>query len=138
MTEYPPGAPPPPPPGQNPQVARAARESTSNRSFIATWLFSWLLGVLGVDRFYLGKVGTGILKLLTAGGFGIWWLIDLVLTLTNTAKDADGRRVVGTTQEQTIAWIVTGVIVLFSWVAGAVTQGFSFLTDQLQPLLPWL
>ncbi|WP_430647496.1 TM2 domain-containing protein [Agromyces sp. GXS1127] len=134
MTAYPPG----PAPGQNPQVARAAEAATSDRSFIATWLFAWLLGVLGVDRFYLGKVGTGILKLITIGGFGIWWLVDLVLTLTNTAKDGDGRRVVGTRQEQTIAWIVTAVGVLLGWVASAVSQSFAFLTDQLLPALPWM
>ncbi|MGR0320751.1 TM2 domain-containing protein [Agromyces sp. ZXT2-3] len=128
---------PEPAPGPNPQVARAAQAATSDRSFIATWLFAWLLGVLGVDRFYLGKVGTGILKLLTVGGFGIWWLVDLVLTLTNTAKDADGRRVIGTRQEQTIAWIVTAVGILLGWVATAVSQSFAFLTDQLLPALPW-
>ena len=134
MTATPPGS-----PGYvNPQAARAAAASTSDRSFIATWLFSWLLGVFGVDRFYLGKVGTGILKLLTIGGFGIWWLVDLVLTLTNSAKDIDGRRVLGTRQEQTIAWIVTAAVTLFGWVMSAVTQSFSFLTDQVLPTLPWV
>ena len=42
-------------------------------------ILSILLGELGVDRFYLGYTGLGILKLITAGGFGIWWLIDLIL-----------------------------------------------------------
>jgi len=134
MTAYPPG----PAPGQNPQVARAAQDATSDRSFVATWLFAWLLGVLGVDRFYLGKIGTGILKLLTVGGFGIWWLVDLVLTLTNTAKDTDGRRIIGTRQEQMIAWIVTGAVILLGWVMSAVTQSFAFLTEQLVPLAPWM
>ncbi|GAA1058456.1 hypothetical protein GCM10017608_26290 [Agromyces luteolus] len=129
MTAYPPGQ----APGQNPQVARAAQDATSDRSFVATWLFAWLLGVLGVDRFYLGKVGTGILKLLTIGGFGIWWLVDLVLTLTNSAKDIGGKRVLGTRQEQTIAWIVTAAVVVLGWVMSAVTQSFAFLTDQLIP-----
>jgi hypothetical protein len=130
--------PPDSPPGYvNPQAARAAATTTSSRSFIATWLLSWLLGVLGVDRFYLGKVGTGILKLLTIGGFGIWWLVDLVLTLTNAQKDKDGRRVMGTRQEQMIAWIVTAIGVLFGWVMGAVTQGFAILVEQVLPAMPW-
>ena len=52
-------------------------------------ILSILLGELGVDRFYLGYTGLGILKLITAGGFGIWWLIDLILIITGklTAKD---------------------------------------------------
>ncbi len=135
MSAYPPAAPDPAAP--NPHAARAAEGMTSTRSFIATWLFAWLLGVIGVDRFYLGKVGTGILKLLTLGGFGIWWLVDLVLTLTNSAKDKDGKRVVGTRQEQVIALIVTAVGVLLGWVMGAVTQMFSVLTTQILPALPW-
>lgn len=40
---------------------------------------SILFGTLGVDRFIMGHIGLGILKLLTAGGCGIWWLVDLVL-----------------------------------------------------------
>ena len=53
-------------------------------------ILSVLLGSLGVDRFYLGYVGTGILKLLTAGGFGIWWLIDLIMICTGALKPSDG------------------------------------------------
>jgi len=45
-------------------------------------IMSIVFGSLGVDRFIMGKVGTGILKLITFGGCGIWWLIDLILVAT--------------------------------------------------------
>ena len=51
-----------------------------------------LLGVLGVHRFYVGKIGTGILMFLTGGGAAIWWIIDLVKISTGEFRDADGRR----------------------------------------------
>jgi len=39
-------------------------------------ILSWTLGYLGADRFYQGQVGWGVLKLITFGAGGIWWLID--------------------------------------------------------------
>ena len=54
-------------------------------------LLSIFVGSLGVDRFYLGYIGLGILKLITLGGCGIWWIIDLILIATKNLKDADGQ-----------------------------------------------
>jgi TM2 domain-containing membrane protein YozV len=54
-------------------------------------LLSLLLGTLGADRFYLGYIGLGIAKLLTAGGCMIWWLIDFIMILMNKIPDADGN-----------------------------------------------
>ena len=51
-------------------------------NWVLTLVMSILFGCLGVDRFIMGKIGTGILKLITLGGFGIWWLIDLILIAT--------------------------------------------------------
>ena len=50
-----------------------------DKKWIVALLLSILLGGLGVDRFYMGHVGLGILKLITMGGFGIWALIDIIL-----------------------------------------------------------
>lgn len=81
----------------------------SDKSFVATWLFSWFLGSLGIDRFYVGKVGTGVLKLLTAGGCGVWQLIDLVLVLTGNFRDSNGLPLAGYERNKRTAWIVTGI-----------------------------
>ncbi|UKA55502.1 Ltp family lipoprotein [Arthrobacter sp. FW305-BF8] len=91
----------------------------SNKSFLVTWLLSLLLGVLGVDRFYLGKVGTGILKLITFGGLGIWALIDLILVLTNKTRDRRGLSLEGYDKHKKVALIVTGVFVLLSIIFNA-------------------
>ncbi|MFB9308676.1 hypothetical protein BJY17_001857 [Agromyces hippuratus] len=84
---------------------------TTGRTFIATWLFAMLLGFWGADRFYLGKFGTAIAKLLTLGGFGVWVLVDLVLVLTGSQRDRDGRALDGYDEHKRIAWIVTGGLV---------------------------
>jgi TM2 domain-containing membrane protein YozV len=61
------------------------------KSWVVALILSILLGTLGVDRFYLGYIGLGILKLVTCGGFGIWALIDIILIALNNLPDAEGR-----------------------------------------------
>ena len=60
------------------------------KSKVVAIILSIFLGELGIDRFYLGYIGTGILKLITCGGFGIWWLIDLIMIATGKLKPKDG------------------------------------------------
>ena len=115
-----------------PQVATA-----SDRSFIATWMFAWLLGFLGVDRFYLGKVGTGVLKLLTLGGFGIWWLIDLILTLAGVQRDKEGRLLPDFEQHKMIAWIITAAGFGVWILSTAISRIFMFVPEQVWPMMPW-
>lgn len=56
-------------------------------------LLCLLVGMLGVHRFYVGKIGTGILELITLGGLGIWVLVDLILIIVGAFKDKEGRPV---------------------------------------------
>lgn len=63
----------------------------SKKSKVTTAVLCFLLGALGVHRFYVGKVGTGIVQLLTLGGLGIWALIDFVMILCGKFTDAQGK-----------------------------------------------
>jgi TM2 domain-containing membrane protein YozV len=62
----------------------------SEKDWLVTLLFSILLGGLGIHRFYVGKVGTGILMILTFGGLGIWSLIDIIVIAMGNFKDSNG------------------------------------------------
>lgn len=63
----------------------------SPKSFIATLLFCFFLGGLSIHRFYVGKIGTAILQIITAGGLGVWLLIDFIMIICQAFKDKEGR-----------------------------------------------
>ena len=67
---------------------------TSDKDWTTLLILSVLLGGLGVDRFYAGHIGLGVLKLLTLGGCGIWSLIDIILVAIGNFTDADGLPIV--------------------------------------------
>jgi len=90
------------PEGKLSQMKQNAKEdnmsfNAGNGEAIGVWVSSknwWLLLVLsislgwfGIDRFYAGRIGLGLLKLITSGGWGIWWLIDVILVLIGKYKD---------------------------------------------------
>lgn len=122
--------------GQNQSSFGQFQPLVGQKSFLATWLLSWLLGGLGVDRFYLGKIGTGVLKLITFGGFGIWALVDLIITLAGGQKDKQGLRLQGYDQHKKVAWIVTGIFFVLGLIFGGVSAGSaSNATDDNAPIV---
>ncbi|KAK3597765.1 hypothetical protein CHS0354_006123 [Potamilus streckersoni] len=58
--------------------------------FVTTLIYSVLLGFLGMDRFCLGHTGTAVGKLLTLGGVGIWWIVDIILLVRGVLIPEDG------------------------------------------------
>ena len=66
---------------------------TSSIDWLALFLLTFFVGVLGVHRFYVGKIGTGFLMLLTLGGLGVWFLVDLILVVTGQFTNKDGEKI---------------------------------------------
>ena len=72
-------------------VRARAIEQRSPYNRIVTIVLCWFFGLFGVHRFYVGKFGTGLLMLLTGGGFGIWWIVDFIILLLGRFKDSENR-----------------------------------------------
>lgn len=98
-----------------------AADGQGNRSFLITWILSLTLGFLGADRFYTGRYLTGGLKLLSLGGLGLWWIVDLVIVMAGGLR-YDRRRLRGYDAAKESAWIVTGFFLIV---------GYSFQLDEL-------
>lgn len=67
----------------------------SPKSKVTALLLCFFLGAFGAHRFYVGKIGTGIIQFLTLGGLGIWAIIDFIYLICNKFTDKDGALVAG-------------------------------------------
>ena len=91
---------------------KEAASASGSKSFLVAFLLSLFLGILGVDRFYLGRIGTGILKLVTIGGFGVWYVIDFILIFAGKLTGKDGLELEGREEHKKIAAIILVVVLL--------------------------
>lgn len=71
--------------------ARQQSASLSQKRILPAVLLCFFFGFLGVHRFYVGKIGTGVIQLFTLGGFGIWALIDFIMIIVGSFRDSEGH-----------------------------------------------
>ena len=69
-----------------------SEKTVSPHSRLAALLLCFFLGWLGVHRFYVGKVGTGVAMIFTLGGLGIWAFVDFILIVAGVFTDKQGRK----------------------------------------------
>ncbi|WP_235345055.1 TM2 domain-containing protein [Brevibacterium sp. UCMA 11754] len=110
---------------KRPNSDNEAEHNHPNRSFFVTWLLSLLLGFLGADRLYTGRFLTGGLKLVSLGGLGLWWIIDLVIVMAGGLR-YDNRPLSGYDSWKEVAWIATGFLLII---------GYSLQLDELVQVL---
>ena len=96
-----------PTPTQTPAPAPATPQS--QKLYVTAWILAFLLGGLGIDRFYRGQIGLGVLKLITLGGFGVWSFIDFLMIGFGHPKDKSGVELSGRDDNRTLTIILTVV-----------------------------
>ena len=64
----------------------------TEKRILPAFLLCFFLGVFGAHRFYVGKMGTGVLQIITLGGLGIWALIDFIMIIVGSFTDSEGNK----------------------------------------------
>lgn len=113
-----------------------AELNLSKKSFLTTTALALFLGVFAADRFYLGKYGTAALKLVTFGGYGIWWLLDSLLLLTGETKDKQNRQLAGREENLKKAVLLGSIalILAISAYVGAELLAKTMLKEAIEEL----
>lgn len=115
-------------------MAKANSDNVERKDYLTASLLSLFLGGFGVDRFYLGYTGLGILKLITFGGCGVWYLIDLILVITGSLKSSNGETLKGKDKNQKAVLIVVGIFLFFSFIIGIVSAATDTATNTNQKI----
>ncbi len=103
-----------------------ATSTQPDTSYVTATYFSLFLGFLGVDRFYMGQVFLGIVKLITFGGLGIWWLIDFIWIALGNAKNKAGVRLARTGRDDRTVFVGIAIFLLVQGV-GAIVGTISYV-----------
>ena len=99
------------------------------KDYMTASMLSLFLGYVGIDRFYLGYTGLGILKLMTFGGLGIWALIDQILIITGDMKSSNGVPLEGFERNKKTAWIITAVFIVVNFLLSLLSIGLQLLVE---------
>lgn len=75
----------------NTQEANTHDPNRSKYDWLTTLLLCLFLGEFGIHSFYTGKTLIGVAQLLTAGGCGIWWVIDFIMIIVGSFRDDEGK-----------------------------------------------
>ena len=67
--------------------------NSTDKRILPALLLCFFLGIFGVHRFYVGKIGTGVLQIFTLGGLGIWALVDFVMIIVGAFTDKNGVKI---------------------------------------------
>lgn len=82
--------------------------------FLNTLWLATFLGILGADRFYLGKKVSGIFKLMTIGGLGLWTLFDIIYTLSGKRTNNKKQKLAGYDMDfYSIAWGLPIILIIY-------------------------
>lgn len=105
---------PPPLTPSSPSPANASK-------FYPTFFLGVFLGVFGAHRFYVRKIGTGVLQLVTFGGLGIWWLVDMIMILIGKFKDKSGAVIPNVNPK--LSWSIFAVVVIIGLASRGTESG---------------
>lgn len=110
-------------PEQQTKLEIKTKKIPKQRHFLILFFFTFMWGTFGVDQFYMGFYGKGILKLLTLGGLGFWTLTDMIVIMTGTMRDKEGRLTLQAEEYKkfagrTVFWfaIILGVVILVNGI----------------------
>jgi TM2 domain-containing membrane protein YozV len=125
-----------PAPIPQPVILVESPKPVVGRHFLAVFFFSLVWGVFGVDRFYLGKIWTGILKLVTFGGLGLWTIVDFSMIMSGSMRDKQGNPMIDFDRYKKFASrtvliftivVIAGIILMAIGLYFAIASLISFL-----------